>query len=53
MPDAHTILLVEDNPDTVEFLGRRLRDEGFEVFVARMMAWRLGASRTSRSPRRS
>lgn len=43
MPDPLKILLVEDNPDTVEFLGRRLRDEGFEVFVARngLEAWRI------------
>ena len=30
-----SILLVEDNPDTVEFLSRRLVDEGYEVLVAR------------------
>ncbi|MEB3198490.1 MAG: response regulator [Candidatus Sericytochromatia bacterium] len=30
-----TILLVEDNPDTVEFLSRRLRDRGYEVLIAR------------------
>ncbi|MEB3329827.1 MAG: response regulator [Candidatus Sericytochromatia bacterium] len=37
------VLLVEDNPDTVEFLARRLREEGYEVLVARngVDAWRL------------
>lgn len=30
-----SILLVEDNPDTVDFLARRLRDRGYEVLVAR------------------
>lgn len=29
------ILLVEDNPDTVEFLGRRLADAGYDVRIAR------------------
>lgn len=29
------ILLVEDNPDTVEFLIRRLNDAGYEVRIAR------------------
>mgnify|MGYP001189005401 CR=1 FL=1 len=29
------ILLVEDNPDTVEFLVRRLNDRGYEVRIAR------------------
>lgn len=29
------ILLVEDNPDTVEFLRRRLQDAGYDVLVAR------------------
>lgn len=29
------ILLVEDNPDTVEFLVRRLNDFGYEVRIAR------------------
>ena len=29
------ILLVEDNPDTVEFLQRRLNDSGYQVQVAR------------------
>lgn len=33
--DAPEILLVEDNPDTVEFLTRRLNDAGYEVRVAR------------------
>jgi CheY-like chemotaxis protein len=43
MADKARILLVEDNPDTVEFLSRRLRDEGYDVLVARngMDAWRL------------
>ncbi|MEB3221887.1 MAG: response regulator [Candidatus Sericytochromatia bacterium] len=43
MADKARILLVEDNPDTVEFLSRRLRDEGYEVLVARngIDAWRL------------
>lgn len=31
----HEILLVEDNPDTVEFLQRRLREAGYGVRVAR------------------
>lgn len=35
MADATPILLVEDNPDTVEFLSRRLRDEGYDVLIAR------------------
>ena len=35
MEKKRSILLVEDNPDTVEFLGRRLVDEGYEVLVAR------------------
>lgn len=35
MTTKRAILIVEDNPDTVEFLGRRLDDEGFEVLVAR------------------
>jgi CheY-like chemotaxis protein len=35
MDKKRSILLVEDNPDTVEFLGRRLVDEGYEVLVAR------------------
>lgn len=30
-----SVLLVEDNPDTVEFLSKRLRDAGYEVLVAR------------------
>jgi DNA-binding response OmpR family regulator len=30
-----SVLLVEDNPDTVEFLSRRLVDEGYDVMVAR------------------
>lgn len=30
-----SILLVEDNPDTVDFLARRLRDRGYDVLVAR------------------
>ncbi|MEB3284438.1 MAG: response regulator [Candidatus Sericytochromatia bacterium] len=30
-----SILLVEDNPDTVDFLARRLRDRGYHVMVAR------------------
>lgn len=30
-----SVLLVEDNPDTVEFLSRRLIDEGYDVMVAR------------------
>lgn len=29
------ILLVEDNPDTVSFLARRLEEEGYTVRVAR------------------
>lgn len=29
------ILLVEDNPDTVEFLIRRLNDAGYDVRIAR------------------
>ena len=43
MAAALKVLLVEDNPDTVEFLARRLRDEGFEVLVARngLEAWRI------------
>jgi len=31
----HRLLLVEDNPDTVEFLIRRLREAGYEVVIAR------------------
>jgi DNA-binding response OmpR family regulator len=31
----HDILLVEDNPDTVEFLVRRLNDAGYGVRIAR------------------
>ena len=30
-----SVLLVEDNPDTVEFLSRRLVDAGYDVMVAR------------------
>ncbi len=30
-----SILLVEDNPDTVEFRGNRLVEEGYAVLVAR------------------
>lgn len=30
-----TVLLVEDNPDTVEFFAKRLVEEGYEVLVAR------------------
>lgn len=46
MQNPTTILLVEDNPDTVEFLARRLRDENFEVLVARngVEAWRIANS---------
>lgn len=35
LAEKPAILLVEDNPDTVEFLRRRLNDEGFDVLVAR------------------
>ena len=30
-----SVLLVEDNPDTVEFLSRRLAEAGYEVRIAR------------------
>ena len=30
-----SVLLVEDNPDTVEFLARRLQEEGYEILIAR------------------
>ena len=32
---SRSVLLVEDNPDTVEFLSRRLADAGYEVKIAR------------------
>lgn len=32
---ARTLLLVEDNPDTVEFLSKRLVEAGYGVLVAR------------------
>lgn len=35
MTHHRSVLLVEDNPDTVEFLSRRLVDEGYQVLVAR------------------
>jgi DNA-binding response OmpR family regulator len=35
MDKKRSVLLVEDNPDTVEFLSRRLVDEGYDVMVAR------------------
>lgn len=35
MEKKRSVLLVEDNPDTVEFLSRRLVDEGYDVMVAR------------------
>jgi CheY-like chemotaxis protein len=43
MAESPKVLLVEDNPDTVEFLARRLREEGYQVLVARngVDAWRL------------
>lgn len=34
MPNV-PVLLVEDNPDTVEFLSKRLVDAGYQVLVAR------------------
>lgn len=37
------VLLVEDNPDTVEFLRRRLQDAGYDVLIARngKDAWKI------------
>ncbi|MDB5095915.1 MAG: diguanylate cyclase protein [Cyanobacteria bacterium RYN_339] len=35
MDKKRSVLLVEDNPDTVEFLSRRLVDEGYDVMIAR------------------
>ena len=42
----HPILLVEDNPDTVEFLSKRLAEAGYKVKIARngMDALRLATS---------
>lgn len=39
------VLLVEDNPDTVEFLGRRLADAGYDVRIARNGADALAVAR--------
>lgn len=42
------ILLVEDNPDTVEFLSKRLVDAGYEVMIARNGADALRIGSTER-----
>ena len=34
MPNKYKILLVDDEPDILEFLGYNLRKEGYEVFLA-------------------
>ena len=31
---GHTILIVDDEPDILEFLSYNIRKEGFKVFVA-------------------